>query len=125
MQCDGSGLVGAAAVGAGQLVGGIQNMQIEYGVDTDLGRDGVANTYVTSAQIEAGVMPGGNPDWNRVVSVRVALLLQGAANVLDTPSNVDYNMLGQRTNFNDRTPRRVFTTTIPLRNRDVTVGNNL
>ena len=125
LQCNGSGLVGGAAVGAAVLVEGVQNMQIEYGVDTDIGQDGVANTYVTGAQVEAGVMPGGNPDWDRVVSVRIALLVQGAPNALDTASTVEYDMLGQRANFADRTPRRVFTTTIPLRNRDVTVGSTL
>ena len=122
LRCDGSGLVGGAATGAAVLVEGIQNMQIEYGVDTDIGQDGIANTYVTAAQVQAGVMPGGNPDWDRVVSVRVAVLVQGEENTLDAPLSVDYNILGQRANFNDRIPRRVFTTTIPLRNRDATIG---
>ena len=119
LQCDGDGLIGGNPVVAAPLVEGIQNMQIEYGVDTD--GDGIANTYATSTQVENGIVGVGTPDWPRVVSVRVALLVQGGANALDVAAAAEYNVLGQRANFNDRTPRRVFTTTIPLRNRDITV----
>ena len=102
------------------LVDGIQSLQAEYGVDTDA--DGIANSYIDSTGVQAGSAGGGGPDWANVVSVRVAVLVQGQQNVLDQAQAITYNMLGVPvTPVADRTPRRVFTTTIPLRNRNKTI----
>jgi type IV pilus assembly protein PilW len=102
------------------LVDGIQNLQVEYGVDTDA--DGIANSYANSDDVEAGTVGGGGADWPNVVSIRVAVLVQGQPNVLDQAQAITYNLLGQlATPLADRTPRRVFTTTIPLRNRNRTI----
>jgi len=99
------------------LVDGVETMQVAYGVDTD--SDGIANTYATSAQVQ-GVISGSS--WAEVVSVRVAILVQGEANVLDQAQAITYNLLGNPyLAANDRTPRRVFTTTIPLRNKNRSV----
>ena len=96
------------------LVEGIETMQVAYGVDTD--NDFIANTYADSAQVQAGI---GGASWNEVVSVRVAILVQGQANTLDIAQAITYNLLGNAyPAANDRTPRRVFTTTIPLRNKN-------
>ncbi len=119
LRCDGNGLVGGVNQPVQPLVDGIQNLQVEYGVDTD--GDGIANSYANSADVEAGTVGGGGADWPNVVSVRVAVLVQGQANTLDTAQTVTYNILGQTAQFTDRTPRRVFTTTIPLRNRNKTI----
>ena len=121
LECNGNGLVGGVDQPAQSLVEGIVNLQAEYGVDTDA--DGIANSYVNSAGVQAGTASGGGgPDWNNVVSVRVAVLVQGQPNVLDQAQVITYNILG--VSFvapNDRTPRRVFTTTIPLRNINKTI----
>ncbi len=102
------------------LVDGIESMQVLYGVDTSA--DGIANSYVDSAAVQAGTAGGGGPDWNNVVSVRVAVLVQGQANVLDQAQSITYNLLGRAyVAANDRTPRRVFTTTIPLRNKNQSI----
>ena len=51
--------------------------------------------------------------------MRIAILVQGQANVLDQAQAITYNLLGSAyAAANDRTPRRVFTTTIPLRNKN-------
>lgn len=93
------------------LVDGIQTMHVVYGVDTT--GDLTANTYVTR---------GGVADWTNVVSVRIALLAVGAPNSLDAAQPITYNMNGYTSvNTNDATPRRIFNTTIPLRNRNKTI----
>lgn len=120
LQCDGNGLVAGVDQPALPLVDGIQSLQAEYGVDTD--GDGIANTYADSATVNNGVITVGTPDWGRVVSIRVAVLVQGQPNVLDQAQAITYNLLGQpATPLADRTPRRVFSTTIPLRNINKTI----
>jgi type IV pilus assembly protein PilW len=119
LRCNGNGLVAGVDQPVQPLVDGIQNMQVEYGVDTDA--DGIANSYVDSTNVQAGTAGGGGPDWNNVVSVRVAVLVQGQQNVLDQAQAITYNILGTPVTITDRTPRRVFTTTIPLRNRNRTI----
>lgn len=102
------------------LVEGVENMQILYGEDTDmafpapappaLNGDGVANRYVPANTVGL--------DMRRVVSVRIALLVSTPDRtnaVLDTNT---YDLLGTIvTPVGDRRIRRVFTTTIELRNR--------
>jgi type IV pilus assembly protein PilW len=92
------------------LVEGIESMRILYG--EDFSADGIASTYVTRDNVT---------DWANVVSVRVALLAQGQPESLDEAQNITYNLLGTPIVRNDKTPRRVFTTTIPLRNRNKTI----
>lgn len=120
LRCNGNGLVGGVDQPARPLVEGITNMQIEYGVDTDA--DGIANTYADSAVVNNGVITAGTPDWDSVVSVRIAVLAEGEPNTLDQAQSITYNLLGVPfIPVADRTPRRVFTTTIPLRNRNRTI----
>lgn len=82
-----------------ELVEGVENLQVVYGVDTDA--DGAANIYNDATTVGAANM--GN-----VVSVRVNLTLRSlndnVASVLDPVAN-------------DRRLRRTFSSTIVLRNR--------
>lgn len=99
------------------LIEGVENMQILYGVDTDItavkpNGDGIANYYVpgSPANFPAGA------DWARVVSVRVSLLLRTIEdNIASTQLSYTYN--GGTTLATDRRIRRVFSSTIALRNR--------
>ena len=116
LECNGNGLVAGVDQPAQVLVDGIETLQVEYGVDTDA--DGIANSYTSSTNVQNGVILGGTPDWDNVVSVRIAVLVQGEPNSLDTAQSITYNLLGQTYTVADRTPRRVYTTTIPLRNRN-------
>lgn len=114
-------LYSAANGGAPQpLVEGVENMQILYGEDTEMvfpapalptpNGNGIANRYV----------PANTPglDMRRVVSVRIALLVSTPDRTNNTLDTKTYNLLGTVVDpVDDRRIRRVFTTTIELRNR--------
>ncbi len=99
-----------------ELVEGIENMQVLYGVDTDFVRDYIANQYVTSAGVPD--LDGDNkPDWFRVVSLRIALLADSVDERASAPSSRTFNLLGVTIPaFADQKIRRVYTTTILIRN---------
>lgn len=93
-----------------QIIDGVQNMQVLYGVDSDLDR--VADMYIPADTVTT------NGDWPQVVGVRIALLLSSvdpATNALDTTV---YDLLGTNVGpFNDSLRRHVFTTTVAFRNQ--------
>lgn len=101
-----------------EVVEGIENIQIVYGVDTDATADGAVNQYVTADQVTT-VAPGStNEDkWKRVLSLRVSLLMvsRNDENVTTAPQTYTYN--GTTTTPTDSKLRKVFTTTISVRNR--------
>ena len=95
----------AASVGSEELVEGVEDMQILYGLDTDA--DGTANRYVRADAV-------GN--WSDVVSARVDLLLRSVEdNLANSPQ--PYKLQGVSSTPSDRRIRRVFTTVVALRNR--------
>lgn len=133
------------AVQAQPLLEGIENMQILYGVDDD-SADGIpanrqfnvnnrgwgyANYYLRADQVAA--LPGTlNANWNRVVSVRIALLASAMEPTYG--GDDDANALARRYTLLDATDiegpsattasgasrhirAQVFTTTIEVRNR--------
>ncbi|MEI6267315.1 MAG: PilW family protein [Methylococcaceae bacterium] len=87
---------------AEELVEGIENMQITYGIDTDA--DGSANQYLNA--------PTGN--WAQVISVRVVLTARSIDDNLTSTSRT-YTYKGAT--VTDRRLTRNFTATIALRNR--------
>lgn len=93
---------------AAALVEGVESMHILYGVDDD--NDQAADRYLAAST----TLP-----WQRVVSLRVGLLLRSLTEV--TRGEIDsqvYNVNGQAIGpMNDRHFRQVFLTTIGLRNR--------
>jgi len=92
---------------ANPLIEGIQNMQILYGVDSD--GDGAANYFVAANPAWIAT------DWIKVISVRISLLVATLDDNLTTqPMTYTYN--GVITTPADRKIRRIFTTTIVLRN---------
>ncbi len=91
-----------------ELVEGVEDMQILYGVDTD--GDLSANKYDTADHVSSA------GEWNDVVSVRVQLLLRSLVdNVVDAPRSFTFN--GETVTPTDKRIRRVFTSTASLRNR--------
>lgn len=91
-----------------ELVEGVENMQILYGADTDATPDGTANYYVPAGT--AGL------NMNQVVSIRVSVLVRSMNDGLAAqPAAYTYN--GVTVTPTDRRIRRVFTSTIALRNR--------
>lgn len=102
-------LITGGTMQAQELVDGVEDMQILYGEDTD--SDGVANRYVTANNVA---------DMANVVSVRIRLLLRTEDNIASQAQTYTYN--GQTYTATDLRLRRVFTTTVKLRNRGETIN---
>jgi len=90
---------------AQELVEGIESMQILYGADTN--GDNTANYYVPAAT--------GGLDMEEVISVRVSLLVSTLEDNIATQSAS--TTLTSHTSANDRRIRRIYTSTIAIRNR--------
>lgn len=93
-----------------ELVGGVQNMQIRYGVDTN--GDKVPEQYFTAPNVS---------NWQQVVSLRIGLLAASRGRALTTgkvaPSQM--TVLDQVESIpDDRHLRRVFDGFVALRNRE-------
>ena len=93
-----------------ELVPGVENMQVLYGVDTT--GSGTASEYDTADVVN------GSGYWNQVVSVRVALLLRSNIGAVTLPSAAaTYNLLGTSIQAPlDTRLRQIFTATIGVRN---------
>jgi type IV pilus assembly protein PilW len=97
--------VGAAA--AEEVVEGVENMQIEYGEDSNA--DLTADVYRKANAVA---------DWSKVVSARVSLLMQTIDNnVASQPQPYTYNGATTTPAATDRRLRQVYSTVIALRNR--------
>lgn len=91
--------------GTQELIQGVENMIILYGEDTD--SDGVANRYVRANRVT---------NMDNVVSIRISLLVQTEHdNVSEIP--VSYQFDNQVIIPTDNRLRRVYTSTVMLRNR--------
>lgn len=98
---------GDTGSGAVELLSGVENMQVLYGVAN--GADKQASQYVPSSDVS---------DWNQVVSFRVALLMRSADMRIDTDEAQVSNLVGVKvTSPKDRRARLVGTTTVGIRNR--------
>ena len=100
---------GANGIETLELVEGVENMQILYGEDLD--GDRLADIYRTSNTVV---------DWNNVVAARVGLLLRTVESGRQENDTAIYNLLGTNVTppaADARRHRRVFITTIALRNR--------
>ena len=94
--------------GTQELVDGVESMQILYGEDKS--NDGVANRYVPAGT--SGL------NMNNVVSVRLGLLIRSANHLRPDKDTSTYTVLDKTLGpFNDYRLRKVFTTTIGIRNR--------
>lgn len=90
-----------------ELVQGVENLQIRYGVDTD--KDLLVNEYRIASAVT---------DWRDVVSMSVAVLVRSIEEAGVEKDNRKYDLLGTILGpFNDRRQRALFTTTVVFRNR--------
>ena len=113
-------VLGAKGYVPQELVDGVENMQILYGVDTKNPSNGNAEAYIPADAVDAANL------WNNVVSVRIALLLassnttQGQVADLNKDTNT-YDLDGTNISIPagnlQYLKRRVFMDTIQLRNR--------
>ncbi|ACL74295.1 conserved hypothetical protein [Thioalkalivibrio sulfidiphilus HL-EbGr7] len=91
-----------------ELVEGVEDLQILYGVDTS--GDQQVDTYMNAGQVAAANR------WPDVLSVRLSMLLVSPENnVIDAPQQITFN--GVTFTPADRRLRQIATTTIGLRNR--------
>src|SRR5690554_129178 len=89
-----------------ELVSGVENMQILYGVATN---DRRAERYVDAGAVS---------NWEDVVSVRIALLMRSDDGILDEDNSQTFNLVGTEVDPGaDRRARLVATTTVGIRNR--------
>ena len=110
-----------------ELVEGIENLQVLYGLDTDYdtAADGTANQYVSLANIPVHPYIAGQLYWDQVVSLRISVLATSVEARSNVSSERSFPMLdiiipaydgGAGNNPADRIIRRVYTTTVLLRN---------
>lgn len=99
--------------GAEELVEGIEQMNVWYGEDTDMSlTTGISTDYVPNYYVPANSVV----NMLRVVSIRISLLAVTLDdNLVAQPLTYTYN--GATTTPADRKIRRVFNTTIAVRNR--------
>ncbi len=88
-----------------ELIDGIENMQVLYGIDDDA--DNYANQFVVASAVT---------DSLDVVSIRLMLLVRSASPNVTEGVQV-YNFNGVTTTATDNRLRQVFSTSIALRNR--------
>lgn len=91
-----------------ELVAGVENMQVLYGVDTNA--DGSVDDYVNAGAVA---------DFSNVISARVALLVSSVAPTTPQPDSATYALLDKTVNTDDRYLRKVFTLTAAARNREL------
>ena len=90
-----------------ELVEGIEQIQVQYGVDTN--GDVIVDTYRTADAVT---------DWNDVISVSVALLVRSLEQYGSDRDRRDYNVLDVTVSAPaDRRLREVFAATASIRNR--------
>lgn len=95
-----------------ELLDGIENIQFTYGVDTDASQDYTPDYFDRFSDIPAS-------ERERIVAIRVSVLavstLAAIADVTTEPKEITFN--GTTLTINDRRLRKVFETTVSLRNR--------
>jgi type IV pilus assembly protein PilW len=93
---------------AEELVQGVEQMQLEYGVDTN--DDRVVDTYGRATA---------TTNWQRVIAVRIALLVRSIDQYGNDADRRTYRLTEDTTvaAANDRRLREVFTSTVSIRNR--------
>lgn len=93
-----------------EIAEGVENMQVQYGVDTN--GDQVPDAYRTADAF------ADTDDWRAVVTARVALLVTSTRDNAAGADPRSFNLLGTIVDpINDGRLRRVVTLTISLRNR--------
>jgi type IV pilus assembly protein PilW len=91
-----------------ELIEGVENMQIMYGIDTN--DDDVIDVYENAQTVE------NNSQWDQVISARISLLARTLEdNITIEDQAIVFN--GQNIPGDDGRLRRIFTSTIGVRNR--------
>lgn len=98
-----------AATWSEELIQGVENMQVQYGIDIEpAASDNVADIYINASDARM--------DWQRITSVRISLRLRSLQPVYPQDVAYDEFMGITGTDGSDRFMRETFSTTIGLRN---------
>lgn len=107
-----------------ELIEGVEDMQVVFGMDTDATADGSINGYYTATEVDAQSIAGvttSQAKWSRVLSMRISLLMVSQTGETITGGSQTLTFpgwsAGTTTYDDDSRLRRVFTTTIAIRNR--------
>ena len=92
-----------------ELIEGIEDLQIQYGVDTN--DDMLVDTYVAAGGVGAS-------QWGNIVAVRLSVLADTIENVATAETGYNTGTFSSNSP-GDRKLRREFTTTVTLRNRAI------
>ncbi|HFB66203.1 MAG TPA: hypothetical protein ENJ60_11765 [Aeromonadales bacterium] len=108
------------ALTAEELVDGVENLQLEYGVDTS--GDRIPDSYLNAATINTEAAKAAPAySWDDVITVKFALLLTAEGRVTDKAAGSKTYNLSTDTPaagpYADRQLRRVLVNTIGIRNR--------
>lgn len=101
--------VGGVTTTKEELIQGVENMQLQYGLDSD--GDGIPNRYVRADQVTATQWETG------VISARLTMLLRSLTPLASEPQVFTY--MGSSYTPTDSYVRRTVSTTVKLRNRGV------
>mgnify|MGYP000562242069 FL=1 len=112
-------LGGSGLVTAQELVSGVEDMQILYGIDNNasVNPDGEGNGYYRADQIiqdKADATAGIFITWDRVVSVRITLVMRSRNTPLNSDTTKTMPTLG--TVFTDKYLYQEISTVIQIRN---------
>lgn len=104
------------SVNSSELVSGVEDMQILYGIDNEpTNPDGEANRYYTAdAILQDNADATTTVAWDRVVSARITLVMRSRNEVLSEAGSVTMPTTG--TTYNDRYLYQEVSTVINLRN---------
>jgi len=103
-----------------EIADGVESMQLLFGRDTTVPRDDALDDYKTANEVIAGA---GTPEtqdfaWQRVINVRIGLLMRGQESNSGTSHDAAYQVAGTTVNpQNDHRIRQVYETVVALRNR--------
>jgi len=87
---------------------GVENLQVQYGLDTS--NDDSVDSYVNAAGPT-------DPMWDQIIAVRIWLLVRAECPDTGYTNDTTYTMGGANSTFNDSYRRKLYTSTIRLRNR--------
>lgn len=104
-----------------ELIEGVENLQVRYGVDTTApDADGIVDVYLP-AKGATGTAADSVTDWNKVVAIRMGLLIRSTvpveSDVAVATTGVVNGVTVTYPTTGARYDRRVFTTTVAVRNK--------
>lgn len=110
-------LNGVGAFAPNELVPGVEDIQITFGVDTETtDPDGKVNQYLTATGITLDEATAGSSwvGWDRVLTARIQMVVRSRDPIL--PSAQSQTPITGGATYNDRFMRQTVTTTIQMRN---------